>query len=412
MGDRLASIIEDYRRIETEYFLCIYDNSNSQSLFQEELAKLVRRENATEVSVALLGGLCDLSHLRQSRDEESLVAELVRDAHGRDELISLGAAELTRRWQEGSPFPGEHAIRAYIERHGHINPRNLELMFPRWREDPSPAFESLLRRLSGESPSSDHSEVEAAQTQAYDRARDELRAKFDRGIGRLAPWRKRSFLDGLETTRSLLWWREELRMYSTKIHAQVRRFALELGRRLEAGGVIERAEDIFFLEWPDAVALGRGGLEGAEARSRIACASLYYESFKEFDNPDEIGARFGASRSAVADRSSEGLEGIGCSAGTYRGPARVVPSVAEIGRIRSGDVLVTHCTDPGWTTAFSMLGAVVTETGGVLSHAAVIAREYGFPAVLAVAGATRRIRDGALIEVDGSTGRVRLEPGG
>ena len=84
----------------------------------------------------------------------------------------------------------------------------------------------------------------------------------------------------------------------------------------------------------------------------------------------------------------------------------MINSVEDVGRLKKGDVLVTKFTDPGWTTAFADLGAVVTETGGVLSHAAVISREYGFPAVLAVQGAMSTIRDGEQIVVDGTAGVV------
>jgi pyruvate,water dikinase len=88
----------------------------------------------------------------------------------------------------------------------------------------------------------------------------------------------------------------------------------------------------------------------------------------------------------------------------------VILSLEEAARLGPGDVLVTTFTDPGWTPLFPGLGAVVTETGGLLSHAAVIAREYGIPAVLSVPGATRRIPDGAWVVVDGGAGTVVLDP--
>jgi pyruvate,water dikinase len=88
----------------------------------------------------------------------------------------------------------------------------------------------------------------------------------------------------------------------------------------------------------------------------------------------------------------------------------VVRRIEDSGRIRPGDVLVAPFTDPGWTPVFPRLAGVVTETGGLLSHAAVIARECGIPAVLAVPNATRAIADGALVEVDGHRGTVHVVP--
>jgi phosphoenolpyruvate synthase/pyruvate phosphate dikinase len=102
------------------------------------------------------------------------------------------------------------------------------------------------------------------------------------------------------------------------------------------------------------------------------------------------------------------LHGTGASAGIARGPARVLMSLDESDRLAPGDVLVARTTMPAWTPLFAVAAALVTEVGGMLSHPAVTAREYGLPAVLNVADATRTIRDGQLVEVDGTTGVVRI----
>ncbi|WP_432150371.1 PEP/pyruvate-binding domain-containing protein [Streptomyces sp. bgisy029] len=96
------------------------------------------------------------------------------------------------------------------------------------------------------------------------------------------------------------------------------------------------------------------------------------------------------------------------SAGVATGPARVVRGPGDFGRVRAGDVLVCRTTDPAWTPLFGIVAAVVTETGGLLSHAAIVARELGLPAVLAVPDATETLTDGAMVEVDGGTGRVEV----
>ena len=103
------------------------------------------------------------------------------------------------------------------------------------------------------------------------------------------------------------------------------------------------------------------------------------------------------------------LTGLAVSAGIFEGRARVVfdPSKADLER---GDILVTPCTDPSWTPAFVAIGALVTEVGGLMTHGAVIAREYGLPAVVGVAGATRIIRDGQRIRVHGTGGYVEVLP--
>lgn len=101
--------------------------------------------------------------------------------------------------------------------------------------------------------------------------------------------------------------------------------------------------------------------------------------------------------------------GLGVAAGRYTGPARIVGSEADFSRIRAGDVLVCTITSPVWSVLFPSVGALVTDRGGALCHAAIIAREFGIPAVVGTGDATARLRDGELVTVDGSTGRIVRE---
>lgn len=102
------------------------------------------------------------------------------------------------------------------------------------------------------------------------------------------------------------------------------------------------------------------------------------------------------------------LRGHPGSAGTVRGPARVVRALAETDKVRAGDVLVAVATMPAWTPLFATVAAVVTDVGGVTSHCAIVAREYGIPAVVGTSTATSVIKDGQLVEVDGHAGTVRI----
>ncbi|MFI7234872.1 PEP/pyruvate-binding domain-containing protein [Streptomyces cyaneofuscatus] len=115
-----------------------------------------------------------------------------------------------------------------------------------------------------------------------------------------------------------------------------------------------------------------------------------------------------AAASAGAPGRSGGRTGTPGSPGSATGPVRVVRGPGDFGRVRSGDVLVCRTTDPAWTPLFGLAAGVVTETGGLLSHAAIVARELGLPAVLAVTDATAALPDGAVVEVDGDSGRVAL----
>ena len=102
------------------------------------------------------------------------------------------------------------------------------------------------------------------------------------------------------------------------------------------------------------------------------------------------------------------MEGIGASANRYTGPVRVIRSEVEFHEIQAGDVLVCPITSPVWSVLFPSVGALVTDTGGILSHSAIIAREYGIPAVLATGNATDILQDNQLVTVDGAAGTVEV----
>lgn len=162
--------------------------------------------------------------------------------------------------------------------------------------------------------------------------------------------------------------------------ARVREIAA-LGRRIaeHLGGPVD-------VEW----AVDAAGVHVLQARPLTAALPR-----PPIDAPDDV-------------RTGAVLTGIGASGGTATGTVRILRSVAELSRIRPGDVLLARSTDPAWTPLFSLITAVVTETGGMLSHAAIVAREAGIPAVLAVPRAMERLEEGAVVRVDGQLGTVTV----
>lgn len=215
--------------------------------------------------------------------------------------------------------------------------------------------------------------------------------------------------------------------------ALLRYAALEAGTRLAERGVLERSDEVFYLEIDELLDelrfAGTDGVPRESARRRRAerawaIANPGPESYGE--NPGGIPRFIGLTRaertateamafvgssmvpplSGIAPAEGEPLTGVAASAGKATGRACVVRSEADFGRIEAGDILVCPSTRPSWAVIFPHLAGIVADAGGSLSHPAIIAREYGIPAVVATVHATSVIADGDVITVDGSTGVV------
>ena len=188
---------------------------------------------------------------------------------------------------------------------------------------------------------------------------------------------------------------------------------LGFGRRLVGEGLLGPVDDVWMLERDELrTALTEPvDLRAAVARRRDEQARGLAEGVRPFlgEPPD------GRTRDTVVESfygsTGSALSGAGASPGIAEGTARVVAGPDDFSRVASGDVLVTTTTTPAWTPLFPSLAALVTETGGILSHAAVVAREYGLPAVVGAAGATKAIPDGTRVRVDGTAGTITIVAG-
>ncbi len=214
--------------------------------------------------------------------------------------------------------------------------------------------------------------------------------------------------------------REEQAAHLTLAWPVLRQAVKRLGEQLTHQGLLTAADDVFFLTRDELVA-GVGGSRAAEGAELATQRRSAWQRARRLSPPLTLGTPnfiqkriFGARPVArAAESSSERVVlGLSASRGRVVGRARVIDGPEAFSRLKAGEILVAPATTPAWTPLFARAVAVVTDTGSLMAHASLVAREYGIPAVVGTGDSTRRIRDGQMIAVDGNRGLVELDPEG
>jgi phosphohistidine swiveling domain-containing protein len=292
------------------------------------------------------------------------------------------------------------AWEAFMAEHGHHCRGELELFNARWAERPDYILglvRNYLLAIGQSNPIENQRRLAQEREQLTEQCRRRLKNPIKRWI----------FTRSLRRAQRLAINREEWKNQAVRHLTVLRRILLRLGDQLQQQGILTRSEDIFFLEVPEIepVATGRAKFD---AQERIGARRAQYEANLTLTPPSVVVGRFDPAIEAapVSGPSARVLTGIPVFPGTVTGPARVILRSDDHDQVLSGEILVAPFTDPAWTPYFVPAAGVVMEQGGILSHGSIIAREYGLPAVTNVGSATRLIKTGDLIQVDGSRGRV------
>jgi phosphohistidine swiveling domain-containing protein len=217
----------------------------------------------------------------------------------------------------------------------------------------------------------------------------------------------------LPLTHAAIRYRERVRLKQALLYSRCRRIALALGETLVGRELIAGADDVFYLGADELVEIASGGaLLPATTRALVSARRAELERASAIDPPDSFTLAEGEYFSSPAPKSEmrqvddASLRGIPACGGRARGRATILSSATEAERLAPSDVLVTRQTDPGWGPVFFLISGLVIERGGMLSHGAIIAREFGIPCVVGVKGAMGRIPNGATIDVNGDSGVV------
>jgi pyruvate,water dikinase len=360
------------------------------SRFADFYAETFRPSDPTEPYQALQGFPNTTSEAGQRLWQ---LSRLIRRSRRLTELFLTGEPAALpaalEGYEEGRAFLS--AFADYLDAFGWRSDL-AELADPTWREDPRVP----LRTLKG-------------YVGLDDDADPERLSRFEALYEQAAPYLRLS---------------EDHNFYIDQIGVVVLRLPiLELGRRLVERSVLDQVRNVFMLTRPEI----RAGMAGVDQRALAARRRAELAHWATVVPPATIGEP--PPDDGPADPLGEGLAkffgappeptrvrhvltGIGASRGVARGRARVVRHLEEAGKIEPGDVLVCEMTLPAWTPLFSLVSAVVADTGGMLSHCAIVAREYGLPCVVSTRTGTKTIADGALLTVDGGQGLVRIDARG
>jgi pyruvate,water dikinase len=288
----------------------------------------------------------------------------------------------------------------------------MEIGSKTWREDPSTPLTQLKRYIAmedGDDPFAilrSHADTrERVTMQIEGQLPEPVRPQF-RGMLAMA----QQFLPISEDHNFTI---------DQKFTATMRFAALQVGQALVAEGALKDAEDIFYLRFDEIERFAEtgdtAGFEGAvrqRRRERTKHAAMRAPTMIGAPPPADappnplVEKFFGVG--LVPSTDVNVVTGHPCSAGTVTGIARIVPTLADADKLTPGDILVCRMTMPAWTPLFGVAGAIVADSGGPLSHCAIVAREYGIPCVAGTVNGTTVLRDGMRIRVDGDTGIVTV----
>jgi rifampicin phosphotransferase len=333
-----------------------------------------------------------------------LATRLRADADAATALRATEAAELARRFREGRVPPAlRDCVDQFLARHGHRAVAEIDLGVPRWSDDPTYVLGVLANYLRLDDPELAPDAVFARGARAAEAAV----ASIVESVRRRSRLRALVVRFALGRVRALAGMRETHKDYLIRILAHARELIAAVGVDLAGRGLLDDPADVFFLDLTGA----RTALTGADHRSTVTARRQEYERELRRRHVPRVLLSDGTEPEALGTAAPTGEEGAlvgtAASAGTVTARARVV--LDPVGaHLEPGEILVAPSTDPGWTPLFLTAGGLVMEMGGPNSHGAVVAREYGIPAVVGVPGATTQIETGQLVTVDGAAGVVRV----
>ena len=357
----------------------------------DTLTRSVPHNVTSEMGLALL----DVADVIRPHPQVVAFLQHVEDDEGFvDELAELEGGSGAR-----------DAIRAWLDEYGMRCVGEIDITRPRWSERPTELVPVILGNIKNFEPGAAERRFEQGRQEAWTKEQDVLERLRTLPDGERKAEETEQMIDRV---RTFIGYREYPKYGMVSRYFVYKQALLEEAERLVQAHVLHEKEDIFYLRFEELRDVVRTNqVDDQLVRERKDA----FESYRALTPPRVLTSdgECIAGEYRRDDVPAGALIGLPVSAGTVEGRARVILDMAEAD-LEPGDILVTAYTDPSWTPLFVAITGLVTEVGGLMTHGAVIAREYGLPAVVGVEHATRLIRDGQRIRVHGTDGYVELLP--
>ena len=360
-------------------------------------------EGHDNTSLQLGRALWNLSRSARASDE---VRQIIQERAPGEVVDALAASG------DGAQFQRE--LEGFLSDYGHRGSL-WGICHTSWIEDPSPVITNLKDYMDKVGDPTGQLDERAAQRQTAVTA---IRQRLE-GY----PAAVRDEFEGLlkAATAAVVLTEDHGFWIDFRACYDIRQVVVEMGRRLQAAGAIAAPEDVFFLNKAE-ISAAAAASSPADHTDEVRQRKAELEHFGSLNPPLFMGTDYGPPPPGLVTAafgkffglppqpsdSADTLNGNAGSPGKVTGTARIIRSLDDSGNLKPGDVLVAETTAPPWTPLFATAAAIVTDTGGILSHCAVVAREYRIPAVVGTGMATHVIKDGQTVEVDGDKGIVRI----
>jgi len=405
----LADLAYDLDRIMVAHYRLIryglaVHNIGMNLMLQYLLTKFLGKEDSLHFYPILISGL---EHkLTETNDDLRYLAAIIQKSSELESIINEHDSQDLYEYISSEKNPKVQAFykefEGFLEKFGERG-FTREIYYPRWNEEPRYVFDILKTLVKGKDR--DYEQIKEKQLKYREKIVKYVEAKIRSQRFGFIKWLLYSKI--LDSAHTYLIFREDQRYNLDRWTYRNRKVYLEIGKILKQKGILKETDDIFFLHRKEIKKL----LEQSDLEISSLIKMRRDEFFKyEYTIPPKFlhGSRE-FDDVFQYDQESLSFKGIPASQGILTSKIRVINKIEEISSVQMGEILVVPKTDPGWTPVFSKLGGLITETGGILSHGAVVAREYGVPSVTNITSACQLFKTGQVVTINGYNGTVVIK---